>query len=425
MFKFYQLFLQNLEIIGVCTLSIVLGAAIATIWLNNRHRQRLWQQVSQLQTVREELASTRGQLSQLQQNANEKTALLKEARLQLGNEFESLANRIFDNKQQQFDQQNSKTLSHSLSPLKIQINEFKEQVAKVYEKENAERNKLIGKINELQQQTQRIGEDAVNLALALKGDNKFQGNWGEVILERLLEEAGLQKGREYDTQVRLNDEEGNRRNPDVVIYLPEDKQLIIDSKVSLAHYEHYINMDNDNEKAQALKSHINSIRQHIKRLSRKNYENLTGIQTLDFVFIFMPVEAAFMLALQHEPELFREAYNKQIVLVSPTTLMATLRTVSNLWRYHKQHKNVEQIAAQAGGLYDQFALVISSLDDLGGILDKAKNSYQQTCKRLYSGKGNLVGRIEKLKTLGAKTKKQLPVDRIEDYSQDKLEQSNI
>ena len=416
MFEIYDFFLFKLEIILAFVFGVALGAIIFIGWLNSKHRQALAEQQYELQTVREELASARGQLTQLQHNASEKSVLLKETRLQLGHEFESLANRIFEKKQHQFDQQNAKTLSHSLDPLKVQIGEFKEQVAKVYEKESAERNKLLGKIDELQQQTQRIGEDAVNLALALKGDNKSQGNWGEVILERLLEESGLQKGREYDTQVSLSDDEGNRRNPDVIIYLPENKQLVIDSKVSLAHYESYVNTDDEIEQTSALKAHIESVRQHIKGLSRKNYENLKGIQTLDFVFIFMPVEAAFMLALQHEPELFREAYDKQIVLVSPTTLMATLRTVANLWRYHKQHKNVEKIATQAGGLYDQFALVIESLDELGNQLTKTQSSYELTCKRLYTGRGNVMGRIEKLKTLGAKTKKSLPVDRLEQES---------
>ena len=398
-------------------LGLVLGVIITTVvirlsWITY-YRRHIDSSNEQLQTVREALANAQGQLMQFQQHSSEKTELLKEARVQLSHEFESLANRIFEGKQQKFDQQNAKTLSYSLDPLKQQIGEFKKQVTDVYEKENAERNKLIGKIDELQQQTQKIGEDAVNLALALKGDNKSQGNWGEVILERLLEESGLQKGREYDTQVSLSDNEGQRRNPDVIIYLPEDKQLVIDSKVSLVHYERYSNAADDVEKNHALKAHIDSVRQHIKGLSRKSYESLKGIQTLDFVFIFMPVESAFMLALQNEPALFREAYDKQIVLVSPTTLMATLRTVSNIWRYHKQHKNAEKIALQAGGLHDQFVLVLESLDDLGGQLEKTQKSYRQVHNRLSEGRGNLIGRIEKLKILGAKTKKTIPTKKLE------------
>ena len=364
------------------------------------------------QQAREEAAALTGQVQQMQVQMQEQASLLKEARLQLGQEFENLANRIFDNKQKQFDQLNQRTLDQSISPLKKQIDDFKKQVSDVYQKESAERNQLIGKIGELQQQTQKIGEDAVNLALALKGDNKAQGNWGEMILERLLEESGLQKGREYDTQVSLTSEEGQRRNPDVVIYLPEEKQLVIDAKVSLANYEVYTSAESEHDKAVALQAHVQSVRNHIRTLSNKNYSQLNGIKSLDFVFIFMPVEAAFMLALQHEPKLFQEAYDKQIVLVSPTTLMATLRTVSNLWRYHKQHKNAEKIAQQAGGLYDQFALVVNALDDLGSQISRTQNAYDMTRKRLVEGKGNLVKRVENLRELGAKTRKQLPVDTL-------------
>lgn len=389
-------------------LGLLLGAVCMGGWVFIRSRQQFLSIMDEMYTAREEAAVAKGQLVHVQHNMAEQAMLLKEARLQLSQEFENLANRIFDGKQKQFDAQNARTLSHSLDPLKTQINEFKQQVTNAYEKENAERNKLMGKIGELQLQTQKIGEDAVNLALALKGDNKSQGNWGEVILERLLEESGLQKGREYDTQVALKDDEGSRRNPDVIIYLPENKQLVVDSKVSLVAYESYVSADDEPEKTLALKKHVDSVRQHIKDLSRKNYESLQGIQTLDFVFIFMPIEAAFMLALQHEAALFREAYDKQIILVSPTTLMATLRTVANIWRYHKQHKNAELIATQAGGLYDQFALVVESLDELGSQLDKTQKTYRKTRDRLSSGRGNLIGRVEKLKQLGAKAKKTLP-----------------
>ena len=407
-------------------LGLLLGAVCMGGWVFIRSRQQFLSIMDEMYTAREEAAVAKGQLVHVQHNMAEQAVLLKEARLQLSQEFENLANRIFDGKQKQFDAQKAKTLSHSLDPLKTQITEFKQQVAHAYEKENAERNKLMGKIGELQLQTQKIGEDAVNLALALKGDNKSQGNWGEVILERLLEESGLQKGREYNTQVALKDDEGSRRNPDVIIYLPENKQLVVDSKVSLVAYESYVSADDEPEKTLALKKHVDSVRQHIKDLSRKNYESLQGIQTLDFVFIFMPIEAAFMLALQHEPALFREAYDKQIILVSPTTLMATLRTVANIWRYHKQHKNAELIATQAGGLYDQFALVVESLDELGSQLDKTQKTYRKTRDRLSSGRGNLIGRVEKLKQLGAKAKKTLPSsDDNYDHADELLESDDV
>ena len=402
-------------------IGFLLGASLLGGWtycLAKRRLQWAAQDYTALQEqmyrAREEVANLKGQHGQMQHQLGEQTQLLKEARLQLGQEFENLANRIFDHKQQQFDQQNQKTLKQSLNPLQQQIDDFKKQVADVYQKESAERNQLIGKIGELQQQTHKIGEDALNLALALKGDNKVQGNWGEVVLERLLEESGLQKGREYDTQVPFDDEDGKRRNPDVIIYLPENKQLVIDAKVSLLNYERYSNADDEGSKQDALQAHVNSVRNHIKTLSKKHYQSLNGIQSLDFIFIFMPIEAAFMLALQQEPALFREAYDKHIVLVSPTTLLATLRTVSNVWRYHKQHKYAEKIAQQAGGLYDQFVLVVESLDDLGTQLSKTQSSYDATRRRLVEGKGNVVKRIEGLRQLGAKTKRTLALDQLLD-----------
>ena len=414
-----SLIVANLLYFICVFIGFLLGATLVGAWvyrwsqgclLASRTECSTLQQ--QLYSAREELAHLQGQQGQMASQLDQQGQLLKEARLQLGQEFENLANRIFEHKQRQFQQQSQTSLDQSLKPFKQQMDDFKKQVADVYQKESAERNQLIGKIGELQQQTQKIGEDAVNLALALKGDNKSQGNWGEVILERLLEESGLQKGREYETQVTLDDDSGKRRQPDVIIYLPEDKQLVIDAKVSLVSYECYMTASDEALKAEALQAHIQSVRSHIKTLSKKNYESLNGLQSLDFVFLFMPVEAAFMLALQQDPRLFRDAYDQQIVLVSPTTLLATLRTVANIWRYHKQHKNAEKIAQQAGGLYDQFVLVVEALDDVGTQIEKTQDSYTTARKRLVSGRGNLVKRIEGLRQLGAKTKRSLPVDQL-------------
>ncbi|MGI1678160.1 MAG: DNA recombination protein RmuC [Cellvibrionaceae bacterium] len=337
----------------------------------------------------------------------EQLAIVNQAKEQLTKEFENIANKIFDSKQQQFTQSSQSTLDTTLNPLKEQIKDFKKQVEDVYHKENAERNKLVGQITELQKQAQRIGEDAVNLATALKGSNKTQGNWGEVILERLLEESGLQKGREYETQVSLKDGDGNRRNPDVIVRLPENKDIVIDAKVSLVHYESFCNEDDDTKQKSALKNHIASIRSHVDGLSKKNYESLTEIRSLDFVFIFVPIEAAYMLAMQHDAGLFKYAFDKKIVLVSPTTLLATLRTVENIWRYEKQNKNAEKIASMAGSLHDQFALVTESLDDLGQNITRTQTAFDNTQKRLKTGRGNLYKRIQDLEVLGAKTKRSL------------------
>ena len=343
----------------------------------------------------------------------EKLALLKDARQQLNAEFSLLANRIFDDKQQRFSEQSQQTLASSVNPLKEQIEAFRRKVEDAYDKENTERSKLSGQIAELQKQTRQIGEDAINLTNALKGDNKAQGNWGEVILERLLEKSGLQRGREYDVQVALQDEDGRRRNPDVIIRLPEGKDIIIDAKVSLLHYEQYTSATDDASRQQALKSHLASIRSPVQQLSGKSYDKLKGIRSLDFVFLFIPVEAAFLSALQEDQDLFQEAYSRHIILVSPTTLLASLRTVDNIWRYEKQNRNAEEIAQQAGGLYDQFALLIEAFEDIGKQIEKAGAAYKLTHKRLTTGRGNLIRRVEGLRLLGAKTKKQLPIDKAE------------
>lgn len=253
----------------------------------------------------------------------------------------------------------------------------------------------------------KVSSDAASLANALKGDNKQQGNWGEFVLEKLLEDSGLSKGREYETQVALKDEEGKRRNPDVIIHLPEGRDIIIDAKVSLIDYERYFHAEEGEGRNQSLNQHLNSLRAHIKGLSVKNYEKLENVNSLDFVLIFIPVESAFMLALDNDPDIMREAYDKGIILVSPSTLMVTLRTIKNLWRYADQNINAQQIAEKAGALYDLFVLHVEALEDIGKHLDKSKDAYDTAFKRLSTGRGNLVKRSEELKTLGAKTKKAL------------------
>lgn len=385
-----------------------LAVAEAALAQMSELRQRLGEKETQLTAALRDNAALKARMDSEQLHYEQQLALLKETRENLAREFENLANRIFESKQQQFTQSSKSTLEGTLNPLREQLKDFRRQVEEVYHKESVERNKLVGQITVLQQQAQKIGEDAVNLATALKGNNKTQGNWGEVILERLLEQSGLQKGREYDTQVSLEDDDGRRRKPDVIIRLPENKDIVIDSKVSLLSYENYCNAADDEERERALRAHIASFRGHIDDLSKKNYEKLLNIRSLDFVFIFVPIEAAFMLALQHEPGLFNYAYDRHIVLVSPTTLLATLRTVENIWRYEKQNTNAERIADMAGKLHDQFALVLESLGELGANIERTQQAYVNTQKRLRSGRGNLYRRIQALETLGAKTKRSLP-----------------
>jgi DNA recombination protein RmuC len=374
----------------------------------------------QLSALEKNATELQTRLEQERKHFAEQLALLQNAKADLAKEFENLANKIFENKQQQFSANSKTLLDSTLDPLKLQLSEFRKKVEDVYEKENAERNRLAGQVQELQKQAQKIGEDAVNLAQALKGNTKAQGNWGEVVLERLLEESGLQKGREYDTQVNFTGNDGSRLMPDVVVHLPKNKDIVIDAKCSLVNYEKYCSSDDEFERKQYLAAHINSVRNHIKGLSIKDYEKIEGIKALDFVFIFIPIEAAFMLALQHEPALYREAYDRHIVLVSPTTLLATLRTVENIWRYEKQNKNAERIAKEAGALHDQFVLLLESLDAIGNAINKTQEAYVKARERLQTGRGNLVKRVDDIRRLGAKTKRSIAGNLLEDAGVDNL-----
>ena len=369
----------------------------------------------ELELARIKLADVEARREQEQLAAREQLALIEQSRTVLGREFEVLANRIFESKQASFQQQNQQTLAQSkqsleglVSPLRDQLKQFREKVEQVYDTENRERASLITEIRLLKNLSQQVSEDASNLASALKGDNKAQGNWGEVILERILEQSGLQKGREYDTQVNLRSDEGERRLPDVIVRLPEGRDVVIDAKVSLVDYQRFCDAEDPLERERYLKAHVLSLRSHVMKLSDKSYQNLDGIRTLDFVMIFMPIEAAFSAAFQYDQNLFGEAFERGIVIVSPTTLLATLRTVHSIWRYEKQNRNAEKIAQEAGKLFDQFALVGDSLEGLGKQLGKANDSYLETVKRFTTGRGNMVSRVEKLKQLGARTSKQLP-----------------
>jgi DNA recombination protein RmuC len=397
----FNIFTTNALLIILCSLiTFAVGVLLGRIL----GRNQLSEDISQLKADKLVLEE---KLSNQKSNFESQLKLVQDAKQSLSQEFENLANRIFDEKQTKFSEQSKQALETSLSPLRRDLGDFRKQVSTAYDKENTDRNLLAGQISELQKQTLKISSDASNLANALKGDNKQQGNWGEFVLEKLLDDSGLTKGREYETQVALKDEEGNRRNPDVIIRLPEGKDIIIDAKASLTDYERYFHAQDEQSQQLCLKQHLNSLRSHIKGLNVKNYEQLENVNSLDFVLIFIPVESAFMLALDNDPDIMREAYDKSIILVSPSTLMVTLRTIKNLWRYADQNINAQQIAEKAGALYDLFVLHVEALEDIGKHLDKSKDAYETAFKRLSTGRGNLVKRSEELKTLGAKTKKVL------------------
>ncbi len=370
----------------------------------------LQQREQQLQT---EVAVLRTTLGEQQRTAEEKLKLLADAKQQLTLEFETLAQKILEEKSERFTKQNQTNIETTLNPLREQLTEFRKRVEDVYDRDSKDRTSLRAELSHLQSLNQRIGEEALNLTRALKGDNKAQGNWGEVVLERVLEESGLRKGHEYETQVALRSDEGQRRNPDVIVHLPDDKDIVIDAKVTLVAYERYCNAATEGERELALRQHIGAVRAHIDGLSLKQYENLPGIRSLDFVLIFIPIEAAFLAAFENDAGVFRDAYEKNIIVVSPTTLLATLRTVQTIWRYERQNANAERIASEAGKLHDQFAGLLQSLQDIGRHLDKSRDAYEQTVDRFSRGRGNLVKRVNDLARLGAKTKKTLPAELLE------------
>ena len=367
--------------------------------------ERVQQENTVLQTKLSELET---RLEDERRNAAEKLTLLQEAREQLKMEFQNVANKIFEDKSQKFTDQNRENIEGVLKPMREQLLDFKKKVEDVYDKESKDRVSLLNEIIHLKSLNEQISEDAVNLTNALKGQSKTRGSWGEMILERVLEESGLQKGREYEVQTMYASDEGQRRHPDVIVHLPEGKDIVIDSKVSLTAYEKYCTASTEETREKRLKEHIISIRTHIKNLSGKRYEELEGIRTLDFVLMFMPIEGAFWTAIESEQGLFNEAFDKNIMLVSPSTLLATLRIINNIWRYEDQNKNALIIAKKAGDLFDKFVGFVEVLDDVGQKIDKARESYQTARNRLTEGRGNLVRRSIELRQLGVKAQKELP-----------------
>ncbi len=337
----------------------------------------------------------------------EKIRLLDEAKKALSQQFENLANQIFERKSQSFQLEHQKQLELLLKPFREQISAFSRQSQEQFVHDAKERHLLKDEIVRLKELNLRISEDALNLTNALKGENKTQGNWGEVVLERILEESGLREGREYLTQGSYRDEAGRLLRPDVVVLLPQNKQIVIDSKVSLNAYERFMRSDDPQEKEQLLHQHILSIDAHIKGLGSKRYESLEGIHTLDFVLMFMPIEGAFLLALEHDGAFFRRAYENNIMIVSPSTLLVTLRTIEHIWRRERQEENAREIARHAEELYDKFVGFAQEMEKVGEQLGKTQESYERAMNRLARGKGNLVRRVETMRDLGLKPKKQL------------------
>lgn len=381
--------------------------------LTENSEAKLTEERRKAQALTQELASTKADNNNLHQRLLEQKEELEQLNQKFTKEFENLANRILDEKSQKFTEQNRSNLDVILNPLKEKIKEFEQRVEQTYKVESAERITLKTEIKNLIDLNKQLSEDANNLALALKGDNKQQGNWGELVLEKILERSGLKEGTEYKTQVTTANGDGRTIKPDVVIFLPDEKHIIVDSKVSLVAYEACVNAPDEESRTRFLKQHIESVRSHIKLLSDKNYQTANGYHSPDFVLLFVPIESSFSLALQGDNELFSFAWDRKIVIVSPSTLLATLRTIASIWKQERQTRNALEIAEEGGKLYDKFVAFYEDLKDVGKKMDGAKESYVDAMKKLYDGSGNLVRRAEKMRELGAKSNKQLPQNLID------------
>ncbi|GGQ15650.1 DNA recombination protein RmuC [Shewanella litoralis] len=342
-----------------------------------------------------------------QKSLEDKIALLESAEERLKLQFENLANRIFDERSENFKQQNVSQMDGVLGPLKQQLEGFRRQIQESYTHEQSERSALKHQLDHLRELNMKMSQDAINLTKALKGDNKQQGNWGEVILERVLQESGLRESHEYHIQQDLKDDNGKRFKPDVIVHLPEQKDVVIDAKMSLVSYERYFNSEDKDIREQAIKEHALSIRQHIKGLSQKDYHKLHGLKSLDYVLMFIPIEPAFLLAIEYDPSLVNFALEHNIMLVSPTNLLVALRTINNIWRYEYQNQNAQNIAKQASRIYDKLCGYLEDMEKLGRALDGADKSYQSAMAKLSSGKGNLIRQAHFMQQLGVDTSKQI------------------
>ncbi len=354
-----------------------------------------------------ELTRRNSEFENLYQRNQEQKAEVEKLQEKFTKEFENLANKILDQKSEKFTLQNKENLQNILTPLQEKILSFEKRVEDTHKDSIGRNSQLQEQIRGLKELNEQMSKEAVNLTKALKGDSKMQGNWGELVLERVLEKSGLEKDREYFVQTGFTTEEGKRVLPDVVIHLPDNKKMIIDSKVSLSAYERFVNEEDEDLRAKHLKDHINSLKRHIEQLSSKNYHDLYKIESPSFVLLFVPIEPAFAVAINHDNGFYNWAFEKNIVIVTPATLLATLRTIDSMWTNEKQQRNAMEIAHQAGALYDKFHGLMTDLTTVGKKMDEAKDGYKSAMNKLFDGTGNLITRVEKLKRMGAKAKKSL------------------
>ncbi|WP_422091273.1 DNA recombination protein RmuC [Tenacibaculum ovolyticum] len=381
---------------------------------------RIKNQTKEIQEIRREkefssieLARKNEEFKNLQLKLNDNKEEVEKLQDKFTKEFENLANKILDEKSSKFTLQNKENIQSILNPLQEKIKIFEDKVDKTHKESIDYHSALRQQILGLKEMNQQMSKETINLTKALKGDSKIQGNWGELVLERVLEKSGLEKDREYFVQQSFTNDEGKRVLPDVVIHLPDNKKMIVDSKVSLTAYEQFVNTDDDLDKERFLKEHLNSLKRHVIQLSEKKYEDIYKITSPDFVLLFVPIEPAFAVALNQDNSLYNKAFEKNIVIVTPTTLLATLRTIDTMWNNEKQQRNALEIARQAGALYDKFDGLLQDLIGIGKKIDASKADYNSAMNKLVDGRGNLITSVEKLKKMGAKAKKALPQKIIE------------
>lgn len=379
---------------------------------------RLAAELSHANELQDRLSRQETLMQQEALRYEDRIRLLREAREQMTSEFRALASEIIEQKGQVITERNQQQLQGLLGPLGERIRAFEKKVEETYDRESKQRFALEREIKALLEANNRISVEADNLARALKGESKTQGSWGEVILERVLEKSGLERGREYEVQVSLRDESGARSQPDVIVHLPEGRDVIIDSKVSLRDYEAYHAEPDEALRAEYIKRHVAAVRNHVKELSAKHYQDLKGVNSLDFVLLFLAVEPAFTLAVQHDDQLFTDAFARNIILVGPSTLLATLRTIQSIWRIENQNRNALKIAESAGKLHEQFVAFTQELERIGVHLDKSHEAWENARKRLSEGRGNLVRRTEQLRKLGARSNKTLNERWLDDEAEE-------
>jgi DNA recombination protein RmuC len=391
-----------------------LGELSGTISKIEQEREEIRKEKDFLNT---ELARRNTEYKNLQKLSDKREEDIELRQEQLRKDFEILATKILDEKSEKFTLQNKENIKNILNPLQEKIQIFEKKVDDTQKESISMHSALKEQLLGLKDLNQQMTKEATNLTRALKGDSKMQGNWGELVLERVLEKSGLEKDREYFVQQNFTREDGTRVLPDIVLHLPDNKKMIIDSKVSLTDYERYVNAEDDEREAY-LKAHINSIRRHVDQLSEKKYEDLYDIESPDFVLLFIPIEPAFAVAINADNSIYNKAFEKNIVIVTPSTLLATLRTVDSMWNNEKQQQNAIEIARQAGALYDKFHGLVTDLTGVGKRIDDAKKDYSAAMNKLVEGKGNLITSVEKIKKLGAKAKKSLPEAIIKRASED-------